>query len=289
MTTLARTLQSIPRRCRAWSRRGRKEWAWAIRRRLGPNSCHRFPFDGDLQIEVCLKDELALNYALGREFEPDVGGFLRRMLRPGMVVFDIGANIGHFTLLAAKRVGPGGHVHAFEPAPEEFAKLQRNVVLNGFENVALNAVAVCDRAGAVALQTCAGGLGLYNSIGRPFRTAELSATTVPCTTLDVYTHERAIGRVDLIKIDIEGAEPAALSGATNLLAGPDAPVLVCEFSDPAAAGMGHTTQSLRQRLEELGYRLFRYDPAGPGLAEEAPREWYDYANLVCTKRAISLA
>jgi FkbM family methyltransferase len=285
MTHLGQTLKMVSQRCRAWSRRGRKEWLWAIRRRIHPEGRYRFPFDEDLTIEVCLKDELAINYALAREFEPDISDFFRRAVRPGMVVFDVGANIGHFTLLAAKRVGPGGQVHAFEPASAEFAKLRRNILLNGFENVVANPLAICDHNGDVALQTCDGGLGLYNTMGRPFRSSEFTSSIVPCTTLDDYAQSRGITRVDLIKIDIEGAEPAALAGASALLSTPDAPMLVCEFSDPAAAGMGHSTRELRHLLEGLGYGFFRYDIAAGGLAEEPPREWYDYANLVCCKHA----
>ena len=103
-----------------------------------------------------------------------------------MVVFDVGANIGHFTLLSAKRVGPSGWVHSFEPSPREFAKLRANVVLNEFTNVELNPMAVCDHEGEISFQTCGDGLGMYNSIGRPFREGVITSSVVPCTTLDAY-------------------------------------------------------------------------------------------------------
>ena len=259
-----------------------------IRRRLRPNRPLRCRFDGDLQLDVSLRDEVAIHYALQREYEPEVSRFIRRALRPGMVVFDVGANIGHFTLLAAKRVGAAGQVHAFEPAKSECDKLAANVALNGFGNVVVNRVAVCEQSGQVALQTLTDGLGLYNTLGRPFRSGEFASVMVPCTSLDDYVRERQIGRVDLIKIDIEGAEINALTGAAQLLSRDDAPVIVCEFSDPAATGMGHSTRELRREIEALGFRIFRYEMQSGALVEEPPREWYDYDNLVCAKRPIVL-
>lgn len=229
-----------------------------------------------------------MHYALQREFEPDVSAFIRRAVQPGMVVFDIGANIGQFTLLAAKRVGASGRVHAFEPAPEEYRKLCANVALNRFENVVLNALAVSDTVGEATLQVCGKGLGAYNSLGRPFREGPVTPVNVSCTTLDDYTRSAGLTHVDLIKMDIEGAELATLRGASELLSGPDAPTLVCEFSEMAAEGMGHSTRELRRHLEDLGYRIQRYDLGTHTLAPEPPRERYDYDNLICSRREVVL-
>lgn len=278
----------LRRRLQTWARRTPREWYWALQRRLAPRRPFRFPFDGTLTIEVALGDELGFHYALGREFEPQVCDFFRKALRPGMVVFDLGANIGQYTLLAAKRVGPGGSVHAFEPAPEEYRKLCVNVEINGLANVVANPLAVCDRTGETALHTAGRGLGLYNSLGRPIRSADADVVRVPCTTLDDYVRAANVARVDLIKMDVEGAELAVVRGATELLSRSAAPVIVCEFSDPAAAGMGHTTADLRRALEAFGYRVYRYDIQHGTLTAEAARERYDYDNLVCSKQALFL-
>src|ERR1035441_6724268 len=69
------------------------------------------------------------------QYEPETKALLGSLIRPGMTVFDIGAHVGHYTLLAARIVGPTGRVYAFEPEPENFALLKRNVELNGYKNV----------------------------------------------------------------------------------------------------------------------------------------------------------
>ena len=84
-------------------------------------------------------------------FEPETVRAFAALLAPGMTVMDIGANVGQFTLVAARRVGPSGRLHAFEPTPELAAHILRNLELNGLENVAVNAVAVSDVAGRATL------------------------------------------------------------------------------------------------------------------------------------------
>lgn len=279
------SLELLRSRWRTWRRRSAREWFWALRRRLRPDSRCRAPFDSDLRIEVCLSDELALHYLLRREFEADVCDFVRRYLRPGMVFFDVGANIGQYTLLAAKRVGGTGSVHSFEPAPLECFKLRRNVNLNGFENVVINQTAVCDTDGDVQLQICGHGLGVYNSIGRPLASGNSATVDVPSVALDTYAQSSAIGKIDLLKLDIEGAELAAITGASKLLSSQDAPAIICEFSDQTASGMGHSTKDLRYLLEQFGYRLYRYDLACHRLIAEPRRDLYEYDNLICCKNS----
>jgi FkbM family methyltransferase len=237
-----------------------------------------------LRIEVQLGDELGLRYALGQPYEPDVQAFLEGFLRPGMVFFDLGASIGHHTLIAAQRVGPGGEVHAFEPLPSEFAKLSANVRLNGFhDRVRLNQLAVSDHAGLVELHTAGDGLGAYASLGRPLWNQGGGVAQVSAITLEQYVRDASCPRIDVLKMDVEGAETAVLRGGHGLFAGHDAPLIICEFSDATAAGLGHSTGTLRDTLEGLGYGLFRFDPLLGRLVPEPRRPGYDYANLVAVK------
>jgi FkbM family methyltransferase len=253
-----------------------------IRRRLFPSWPHRVRFDGDLILEIDPRDELATRYVLGEGFEPDVTAYFRDRVRTGMVVFDIGANVGHFTLLAAKRVGPTGQVYAFEASPTEYKKLTANVALNRLTNVVTNPMAVCDRTGTVSFQVCSDGLGLYNSLGTPLRQTATSLQ-VPCTSLDDYLQATGMVRVDVLKIDVEGAERLVLAGGHRLLLRSDAPEVVCEFCDGTLRGMGSSSRELRRAFEELGYRVFRYDPGLRALVSEPLRDHYDYDNLVCSK------
>src|SRR5262245_42588667 len=88
---------------------------WSFRRRLTPEQTVLLPFDLDLKIKVRLRDRLGRRVLLNGYSEPDYALFLDRFLRPGMTYVDVGANFGQYVLMAAKRVGSTGAVHAFEP------------------------------------------------------------------------------------------------------------------------------------------------------------------------------
>jgi FkbM family methyltransferase len=144
-------------------------------------------------------------------------------LSPGSRFWDIGAHVGFFTLLAARAVGAGGEVHAFEPIPQNRDQLIRAIDLNGFENVVVHPFAVSDRSGDVLLHS--GGTSSTWSL----RTAGSADAGVPaeCRTLDELAD--ALGPPDLIKVDVERAETDVLRGGSGLLS--DArPAVIVEFS-----------------------------------------------------------
>lgn len=273
-----------PSRLKRWLRRSPWEWAWAFRRRLFPTWPHRVRFDDDMVLEIDPRDELATRYFLEQDFEVDVSAFFRDQIRPGMVVFDVGANIGHFTLLAAKRVGLSGRVHAFEASAAEYRKLSANIAVNRLSNVVANPTAVCERSGTATFHICSVGRGLYNSLGTPIQTTATSVE-VPCVSLDAYLDAAQVTRVDVLKIDVEGAEPAVLRGAASLLSRPDAPIVVCEFCDATLRGMGSSSAELRKAFENLGYSVHRYDPSTKAFVPEVAGQEYEYANLICAKSA----
>ena len=126
-------------------------------------------------------------------------------LRPGDVAYDIGANAGFFTLLMSRAVGPTGHVHAFEPVPENLTLLERHLALNAIQNVTVHPVAVSDQAGTV--QFARGG---NLAQGRIDDTGELTVRSVAIDDLKL-----PLPRV--IKMDIEGGESLALCGMTGTL------------------------------------------------------------------------
>jgi FkbM family methyltransferase len=128
-------------------------------------------------------------------------------IQPGDVVYDIGANAGFFTLLASKLAGPSGAVYAFEPLPRNLELLKKHVQLNHAQNVHIVPLAVSDRAGRARFATSAsaamGGLSEHGGI------------EVETTTLDAL--RATMPPPAFIKMDIEGAEHDALSGARSLL------------------------------------------------------------------------
>jgi len=147
-------------------------------------------------------------YWLGRAELAEVA-LLMSIVRPGHTVFDVGANVGYYTLLAARRVGPTGRVVAFEPLPANLQYLQRHLALNDCETVRLIPAAVADAPGdAMFAPRRSSSEGALSSVG---------TVRVAVVTLDQIVAEDPTLRPDLIKIDVEGAEALVLQGATRLL------------------------------------------------------------------------
>jgi FkbM family methyltransferase len=132
-----------------------------------------------------------------------------RTVRDGMVVFDIGANVGLYTLVAAVHAGGRGRVYAFEPLPRNLALLRRHLELNGVGNVEVVDAAVSNHSGTARFEA----LG-HPSLGRLGPTGQLQIRTV---TLDELVFEQGFAAPDVMKLDIEGGERDALDGARRLL------------------------------------------------------------------------
>lgn len=131
-------------------------------------------------------------------------------VQEGDIVFDIGAHVGYYTLLAARRVGPGGYVYAFEPLPRNSAFLDRHIQINHLSNVTSYQVAVSDQSGSAHF-----GGGQSSSTGRITSNGELE---VRAATLDDMLDSGEVTPPSVMKIDVEGAEAAVLRGGQRLLA-----------------------------------------------------------------------
>jgi FkbM family methyltransferase len=169
-------------------------------------------------------------------------------LQPGDVVWDVGANIGWFSLLAARAVGDAGMVTAFEPSVTNASWLERNGVRNGLQ-VTVVCAAVSDTSGWARFDGSTSLGGHLSSSGR---------SVVPTVSLDEWAAEH--GSPAFVKIDVEGAEVAVLKGAKRLLAG-DRPVILCE---------AHGTQNeIASILRDSGYDV-RAVELPNALVEEMP-------------------
>jgi FkbM family methyltransferase len=189
--------------------------------------------------------------AIKRVYEKHVTEVMRTYLEPGWVVLDIGANIGYYTLLAASRVGPTGKIISFEPSADNCTLLQMSVQENGFGNVVLHTKAVADINGVVGYE---GGRfdDSNGGINRDNPTA--CSTQVHAVALDTFLGSEP--RIDLIKMDIEGAEGFALKGMAKLLEHHH-PVLFTEFSPNALQGVsGISPEDYLKELRRLGYELY---------------------------------
>jgi len=175
---------------------------------------------------------------------------LAARLRPGDTFVDIGANFGGYTWWALSRLGRRVRVVAFEPDPELYQGLRFNLELNGFDNVAVLPLAVGTEVGTLELHVSLENRG-QNSLIRP-EEGSYQSRTVAVRPLEALLSEQEVERVDAMKIDIEGMEPAVLARFFG-----EAPrslwprLLICERKD------SDEHRALRDRLETTGYRIVR--------------------------------
>jgi len=194
-------------------------------------------------------------YAVNRIHEETTTSLFCRVVKEGDVVVDLGANIGYFTLLAARLVGKNGRVYAFEPEPRNFEYLQRNINLNKYDHVEALHKAVADKPGIVKLFFCTYDTGhhtiqKYDGIQayRPDLAGEEGRfVEVEQITLDDFfkTVQRP---VNVIKMDVEGAEMLALTGMQRLIIENPSLVMFVEFFPLLISKMGQSPEEFAQRI-----------------------------------------
>lgn len=207
-------------------------------------------------------------------FEISETRLVQSLLRPGMVFFDVGANIGYYSVIAARLVGSAGAVHAFEPNGAVREALQQNIRLNGLTNVVVHSEAVSDRSGEVTFyeSSWAANQGISSMFPGDGRIIQ---TTVHARTLDEIASSIAPRRIDVIKMDIEGAERLAIQGGARLFQD-SAPALIFEASDLSTlsdllGSFGYHVRKIHYSLDR-GLELTATDAPGDNLfaAYEAP-------------------
>ena len=219
---------------------------------------------GGARIRADLRTPLGLLlYRYG--FCPPEARLLAKLLRPGDLFVDGGANIGLFSLIAAAAVGPTGRVLACEPSPTTMALLKANSDANDFNTLELHEVALSDRPGRCRFTIFEPGSGLAS-----FSPEDSGRTIdVAVTTLDALTRPLD-GDVAVVKLDIEGAEAKALRGATALIQR-DAPIFIVELEPEHLARQGASIDDIRDLLEPRGYEAFAITPRA--LLSQLSGEW----------------
>lgn len=214
---------------------------------------------------------ISLSLLLKNEYEPKETEMIKENLKEGDYFFDIGANIGYYSVLASKIVGKTGKVFAFEPDPENFNKLSENIKLNGCENVILENKAVADHSGKL------------NFISERFRKGEsrISAdgkTKVETITLDNYVKNL---KIDCIKMDIEGAEILALKGALKSLKRRGIKLFV-EYNPQSLKKFTKDSLELIDIIEKNGFKII-------SIIDESRKETLPYSrtNLESLMRRVT--
>jgi FkbM family methyltransferase len=203
-----------------------------------------------------------------RTWEPTMSAYFAVTLKPGDVVVDVGANIGYYSLLASRAVGPAGVVYAIEPSPDIRARLQRNIRLNSADNIQVVPYGISNRSERRVFTLARGNLGA-SKFGAEVAEGGLELRQL----IDVIAPE-VLARVTLIKVDVEGMEAAVLSDVAELLPKLSPNVVVA---------------SELRRSPEIEQILARFESAGFGLLLlENDYSMYAYAaGQVSTPRMIA--
>lgn len=221
--------------------------------------------------------------------------FVKRFITPEMIILDIGANIGYYSVLFADIVEEGtGHVYSFEPTPSTFKTLQDNIYINRFSDttITLHKVALYKENTEMEFQIYDPKLysGL-NTLGN--RDIILNGERlipevqkVKCITLDSYAKEKSLKKVDFVKLDVEGSELHVLQGGVKLLqnyAQNDLFVIMAEVSDNTFHDAGTSSKELFTYIENLGLQIGAYDTRSNMVLYQQRKEFYDNINLIFCK------
>jgi FkbM family methyltransferase len=182
------------------------------------------------------------------------------LVRPGMVCWDVGANVGFYTLLFAELVGPQGRVFAFEPLARNVELLRRHVEMNGYARVRILACALGDFDGEVKFDPGPNPSMAY--------IAASGSLKVPCARADTLLAAGEVEAPDVIKIDVEGAEPAVLRGSAKVLCDRRPVVFLATHGERPHA-------ECLALLAAFGYKASGLDGEAPGRTDEllaVPRE-----------------
>lgn len=241
-------------------------------------------FDGDLTMRLRLGEHMQRRTFWMGYYSREIIGLMKRRLSAGMVVLDIGANVGEITLIAAKAVGPTGKVFSFEPIAEIADRLEWHVRANHFRHVTVVREALAaKKADNVPIYRQPdssraddnGGLGSLYAATRNTSPTQF----IRVNTLDAWLEEHPVDRIDLIKIDIEGAELPCLQGADRTLTRFD-PAIIIEIQDHSAARAGYRQSDILVHLARLGYAFWKIE-RGSELTPLDITSLSEYQNVLC--------
>lgn len=202
----------------------------------------------------------ALELRTNKVFEKFETELVKKEIKNGDIVLDIGANIGYFSLVFSQVVGTNGRVFAFEPDPNNFALLKKNVEINNLKNVALNQKAVSDVSKSLPLYLCE-----YNHAQhRIYPSPRCNETVmVDAITIDEYlAGTEFYNRINFVKMDVEGAEYNVIEGMKKTLKSNPNLKILCEFSPKQIREHGLKPENILDQLLKHSFKIYPITTAG---------------------------
>jgi len=241
-----------------------------------------------------LDEHDSLGFLTGDDYEPLATSVVKRCVRVGASVVDVGAHIGYYTLLFARLVGPTGRVVAFEPDPENFGLLERNVALNRYANVVSRQAAVADISGRLAFDVGGAAWGHHLRAGADKGSDQHGqAVEVEVVRLDDVVPTDM--PVDFLKIDVEGVEMLALGGMPELLRRSPNVQILTEFWPTGLRRAGTDPADYLRALLAHGFTLHDIDEVAGELRSSTVAELVArypsggsiHTNLLCSRIAVN--
>lgn len=207
----------------------------------------------EIQGSKMFVNQLFRNASFSGIWEPLQTEIVKKEIKKGDIIIDLGANIGYYTLLFSRLVGNEGKVYAFEPDPNNFALLEKNVKENGYTNIVLEQKAVSDFEGTTKLYISninTGGHRIFD-IG-----ANEEFIKIETIKLDDYLQDK---KVDFIKMDIQGSEAKAIMGMKNIISQNQSLKIISEFAPFLLKKSGCDPMLYTNLLLEQGFELYELD------------------------------
>lgn len=254
----------------------------------------KFPHDGKIY-SFSLHEPVHGTLQQGLLYEPATSMTVMEILRPGDTVFDVGANVGYFSVLS-NAIAPGAcRVFAFEPNPIAFDILTANVAANTPHNITCFNVGVSDRSGTSILMPRPdhSKSRLLHSDGKLAPSEGVEHSSVPVVSLDEVADQHGIDSIRLLKIDVEGFEPYVMLGAKSLLTSGRVEYVICEMNNEDLKLHGSDQAQVRRAFEALGYEIELINPLSEDWCQGRTRRPYCFPetiesnivfNILCRRR-----
>lgn len=190
-------------------------------------------------------------------FESDYISYYYKMVKKGAIVFDIGANIGLFSLIAATKMSNEGAIYAFEPAEMPHKQFENSIKLNDYTIINLEKLGVADQVGKISFNVCEDDA--YNSLGNKPMKEIKEIIEINVTSVDTFCAEKNIEKIDILKMDTEGAEYLILEGGKRIFSAEDAPIIFSEYNRMTIGGFDYSLNNFEKILCEYGYELYEIE------------------------------